>query len=126
MNTNTNTNDTVATTLRAAADHIEQYGWTQGTYAAPAAPLACCAAGAINYVTTGEISADAGSEMVKVALLEALGRDIPADCTDLDDRVAAWNDFIASDAEAVITALRAAADRAEQQATRIACERVTA
>lgn len=117
------TNTEVAATLRAAADHIDQYGWHQGDFA-PTESLhvadgPCCAAGAINVVRTG--LPQEGDDPFVAAAKDALLRRVWDDydyyleehgVVDVDDQIATWNDQEAGGAAEVTATLRAVADAA--------------
>ncbi len=111
---------TVADVLDAAADHIQQHGWAQGSYRTPDG--CCCARGAI-AVTRGDYDGCVNADDVDAEkALEELGDYlVEHDLVDVseDDRgqgvcpIITWNDEPGRTADEVIGTLRRVA--AEQR-----------
>jgi len=88
---------TVAETLNAAADYLEQHGWCQGQMFGPDDSV--CAVGAIAEVTRADTDYDHYSEALEVAMSYVGG-----------GPVSQWNDAPGRTKEDVIAMLRAAAE----------------
>lgn len=107
--------------LLAAAEHIEEYGWTSDTWvdnsSLPVATCPSCAGGAMAVVVTDGrdcspnfVRPDRGGYLIREAC-ERLVRhlDLPNPNDDMLDAVIRWNDAPERVGNEVVAALRAAA-----------------
>ena len=103
----------VADVLERAADYIDEHGWCQERYTTDG--VKCCAAGAINMVTTGDPGITRVNEyhIARYVALETLGDVIEEN--DGWGSVSEWNDHPGRTQAEVVAKLRevAAAERAK-------------
>jgi hypothetical protein len=106
----------IADAYNAAAQHIEQNGWTQNGYVDNyiwGDRGACCAAGALNAVLNDDPENNDDTRHYKLPLLNHLGLRIDLDDAEEDEfsiAIGSWNDAKGRTQDEVVAKLREVAD----------------